>query len=186
MVGQRPAGPAVTFTSEAYRCGGTTKAGDRCRQPGPRCRHHPDPNAPTATVPGQAQDWTRLMALPVEPACWSWPLPDRLPDGRLGITLAEWHDGRCAMCGIGGGGNVCDHDHRTAMVRGYLCHSCNTREGMDRGQSAAWENYRLRPPATILGVEVQYISLVTGPAVPDPPPPTMDQLWKDHPFRGVL
>ena len=125
------------------------------------------------------------MALPVEPACWSWPLPQRLPNGRFGIGLSEWHDGRCAMCDLGGGGNVCDHDHETGLIRGYLCPSCNVREGMDFGRSRGWANYRLRPPAVILGVELVYVSPVTGPAVPQPPP-TLAELWKDHPFRGVL
>lgn len=47
-----------------------------------------------------------------------------------------------------------DHDHSTALVRGFLCLSCNTAEGhIDFG---ALVKYRLRYPAAILGVRVAY------------------------------
>lgn len=54
-----------------------------------------------------------------------------------GITVEEYdallskQDGRCAICrsrDAGGRGRFhVDHDHATGMVRGLLCHGCNTR-----------------------------------------------------------
>ena len=38
--------------------------------------------------------------------------------------LRDWQRWRCAMCGTGPV-IECDHDHRTGLVRGYLCRDCN-------------------------------------------------------------
>lgn len=183
----------VSATSNAVRCIATTKAGTHCWHPHAGLPGHPDrywqhltpeENAAARSQPATATPhW--MVGLPVEPACWRWPLPPQLPDGRYGISLYEWHDGRCAICDVGGG-TVCDHDHETALIRGYLCHSWNVREGMDWRCTGTFANYRKRHPAAILGVELPYVSLVTGPAEPLPQPLTEAELWKDHPFRGVL
>lgn len=71
----------------------------------------------------------------------------RLADGRkafllrrYGITIEEFdaifgsQDGRCGLCLSGHSGGVrrwaVDHDHETGIVRGVLCHPCNTFLGM--------------------------------------------------------
>ena len=59
---------------------------------------------------------------------------------RYGITLAEYdqmfedQNGKCAICGTTepGGRNGrfhVDHNHVTGVVRGLLCHHCNTALG---------------------------------------------------------
>lgn len=83
------------------------------------------------------------------PACVNWPIPER------GMSMAQWQDGRCAVCGFTATPLVTDHDHVTGLERGYLCRSCNTSEG----QSGAdiWRRWRSGSnPAAILGVEVEY------------------------------
>jgi len=45
--------------------------------------------------------------------------------GDAGSVLARWQNGRCAICGRMSD-LVCDHDHATGLVRGWLCRSCNT------------------------------------------------------------
>lgn len=113
------------------------------------------------------------------PACHGWPVTeeirrkvaalacvdDELLQSRHGQdVLWKWQRGRCAICGGGGqqwgpdwwdsSDAVVDHDHRTALVRGWLCRSCNTTEPhTDRGDFA---KYRERPPAVILGIAVRY------------------------------
>ncbi len=53
---------------------------------------------------------------------------------RYGITeerydeLYAQQEGRCAICGVGGALSV-DHNHETGVVRGLLCHACNTGLG---------------------------------------------------------
>lgn len=118
-----------------------------------------------------------LLAWPAEPACWSWPVPgdldkftraavaDHSPDAaavllrsdeaRGSTALNAWHAGRCAICGrVDGGELVTDHDHDTGLIRGLLCRSCNTREGLNAAGSFA--AYRERHPAAILGVRARY------------------------------
>jgi hypothetical protein len=106
-----------------------------------------------------------------DPACWSWapPTAEELTalkesyseavravlgeDGWRAILMAHWQDGRCAICGEQDD-LVDDHDHRTGLVRGKLCRSCNTCEGFRRG--GVWDKYRERHPAMICGVRKQY------------------------------
>lgn len=76
-------------------------------------------------------------------------------------ALARWQDGRCAICGKTRD-LVCDHDHTTGLVRGWLCHSCNTREGTNRDPGTIFERYRERHPAAILGLTIPYLDPVTG------------------------
>lgn len=98
------------------------------------------------------------------PACWSWPVPPK-PDIRhtrpddvatfVFDVLMEWQGDRCAICGREGGAPVTDHCHLTGIVRGFLCGSCNLREG--HGGDAPWAvKYRHRPPTVILGLATKY------------------------------
>lgn len=129
------------------RCGRPTKKGAPCVQPPligePTCYGHL----------GDAERRARIAARPVEvpeatvPACHTWVAP--LP----GENLFAWHAGRCAICGSLNG-TVEDHCHRSGLVRGLLCHRCNTREG--RSNAPIIVAYRLRPPAVIVGWTIEY------------------------------
>lgn len=128
--------------------------------------------------------WTPRPPSPDEPACWSWPFPPVLtdeerrarhaaeqehvhPDERLtwsamelvlkgsgDIRMLEFHADRCAACGRSGKHLVDDHDHFTGRVRGFLCRSCNTLEGVCR--PGVLDLYRETHPAKILGIERYY------------------------------
>jgi hypothetical protein len=77
-----------------------------------------------------------------------------------------------------------DHDHKTAMVRGRLCRSCNVLEGM--GHGGVFAKYRERNPAVICGVQERYWNEYTKAyAEPVQPSPPYDP-WKNNPMRGVL
>src|SRR5258708_6587219 len=107
-----------------------------------------------------------------EPACWSWLVPatgtgsgmDTLLPGTDGWEfLANWQDGRCAICGSSPKALVTDHDHLIGLVRGLLCHSCNAVEGhTGEGGKGIIASYRLRHPAMILGLTVPYVDPWTG------------------------
>lgn len=83
--------------------------------------------------------------------------------GALGDSevLAQWHSGRCAICGRASD-LVCDHDHATGLVRGWLCRSCNTSEGTNREPDTIFARYRERHPASILGLTIRYLNPVSG------------------------
>jgi hypothetical protein len=107
-----------------------------------------------------------------EPECWSWPVPEPCAyatEAEADEALAEWQRFRgCAICGVTGV-LVDDHDHQTGLMRGQLCHTCNTKEGKG-SQRPPFVKYRERHPAAILGVKVRYWSSWTGyaePATPD-------------------
>lgn len=77
--------------------------------------------------------------------------------------MFDWQQSRCAICGRPGrrGGTrsdslVLDHDHKSGIARGFLCHPCNKREGLDRPGDGRYANYRRRPPAALLGFSVPY------------------------------
>lgn len=76
-------------------------------------------------------------------------------------VLARWQDGRCAICGKVRD-LVCDHDHATGLVRGWLCQSCNAREGANEDPDTIFARYRERPPSAILGLTIRYLNPVTG------------------------
>jgi hypothetical protein len=114
----------------------------------------------------------------LEPACWSWGAPptadeyrtrlesgtgnERLSASTIRRIMSAWgeaqfdefHRDRCAICGIVRRDLVDDHDHETGMRRGWLCRSCNTREGASGHD--VFEMYRQRNPATILGLRLPY------------------------------
>ncbi len=100
------------------------------------------------------------VGLSVDPYCWSLAITgaDRaaVALGRLSALL-KWQRYRCAICGIQEV-LVDDHCHETGLVRGMLCRSCNTREGLvGYGAETVFGKYRRRNPATMLElVEVYY------------------------------
>jgi hypothetical protein len=70
------------------------------------------------------------------PACWGWTVPDLSQlhgadpvgvEDEAEEALREWRAGRCAMCKVEP--LRMDHDHKSGVVRGLLCHSCNVLEG---------------------------------------------------------
>lgn len=96
------------------------------------------------------------------PSCHVWDVPQSEVPAHLSAidALRRWQDGACAMCSASRGRLLVDHCHRTGQVRGLLCSSCNTAEGL--GSSPAFAAYRERPPAVMLGVEEQYGSVWDG------------------------
>jgi hypothetical protein len=104
------------------------------------------------------------------PACWEWEVTDlsHLHDideldcnGLLELALRKWQAGRCAMCGKSADLRL-DHDHKTGLVRGLLCHDCNTNEGMQQSADSPFEKYREKSPAMMLGIEIRYFNQFTG------------------------
>jgi hypothetical protein len=130
-----------------------------------------------------------------DPACWAWPVADAdvaaasaCDEVAARDLLQRWQRNRCAVCGdppnVGGTRLVLDHDHQTGLVRGYLCQSCNIREGQYRGDYGVFIDYRSRPPATLLGITVRYLDPFTGDFAEPAPAPAYDKR-RDNPMRGV-
>lgn len=70
--------------------------------------------------------------------------------------MRAWQDGRCGMCGFREQ-LVEDHCHETGLVRGLLCRSCNTLEGMSGRNFEQWRagvNV-----AAEMGVEIVYVGI---------------------------
>jgi hypothetical protein len=91
------------------------------------------------------------------PACWAWfdvdclalerGYPVKLPHDL--VTLEEWQQGRCAICGSSEA-LVWDHDPWSGLVRGLLNRACN-REGFGR-----FALYRQRHPASMFEIRAPY------------------------------
>ena len=96
------------------------------------------------------------------PSCHVWRVPDGEVPPHLSATqaLRRWQDGACAMCSARPERLLVDHCHPSGLVRGLLCTSCNTAEGLRDAPS--FVAYRERPPAVLLGVEEQYGSTWDG------------------------
>lgn len=101
------------------------------------------------------------------PACHVWQVPDGEAPPHLSATsaLRLWQDGACSMCSARPERLRVDHCHSSGLVRGLLCTSCNTAEGLTN--SSAFAAYRERPPAVILGIEEQYGAVWDGLGVAD-------------------
>lgn len=79
-------------------------------------------------------------------------------DHRTQLRYAAFHDGRCAVCGERPDALVVDHCHWSGLVRGYLCHGCNSKEGGDtRGDRPLFAMYRRRHPSVILEYFESYV-----------------------------
>jgi Recombination endonuclease VII len=118
------------------------------------------------------------------PACWTWSAPTAaglertrlwlirehergiFADGRSyephtdtvrWTYMALWHRDRCAICGIKVDDRHTrrDHDHDTMLFRGFLCPSCNTREGLTENHPL-FVNYRLCNPAIMFNIKKVY------------------------------
>lgn len=96
------------------------------------------------------------------PSCHVWRVPEGDVPPYLSATqaLRRWQDGACAMCSALPNRLLVDHCHRSGLIRGLLCTSCNTAEGLQDAPSFA--AYRSRPPAVLLGMEEQYGSAWDG------------------------
>lgn len=147
------------------------------------------------------------------PACWSWQVTDEIREHlRLAEESEESEDlmtwvnhrstaerlftqGRCGICGVHiGTSGIEDHCHETGLVRGYLCRSCNTREGMNGGTDNVWGRYRAKHPYSILGIREPYSGrgwedgrpVGYGPGEWPPPDPDPEDRWKNNAMRDVL
>lgn len=136
-----------------------------------------------------------------EPACWSWEPPaagawEKKRDSfheQVRPTLskeicesavmAEWHQGRCAICGCREK-LVTDHDHETGLERGLLCRSCNACEGTRDG--GIWDRYRQSNPATICGFQCRYFDPLSQEyATPRPRARADRGKWTNNALKGA-
>jgi len=105
------------------------------------------------------QRWSQVIdqALAVDRSAWRQLTLPCTRQGRIWVMarlLSILQDGRCAVCGYTKPLEI-DHDHDTGLVRGALCHTCNTFEGRrDTGNVPTFVAYRTAPPAG--GFEWQY------------------------------
>jgi len=64
------------------------------------------------------------------------------------MALLQQQGGRCAICGLEGPTHV-DHGHRTGVIRGVLCFSCNRGLGKARDEVLVLKlctDYLRKPP----------------------------------------
>lgn len=96
------------------------------------------------------------------PSCHAWKVPPGEVPPHLSATqaLRRWQAGMCALCSARPERLLVDHCHRSGLIRGLLCTSCNTAEGLRDAPS--FVAYRSRPPAVLLGMEEQYGSAWDG------------------------
>lgn len=174
----------ITYKSTSRRCTFQTSAGMQCYRAAlpdwpPALGDDPVRCSLTSHLPGdltiaqvmaERKKWhaakkeapTQWRAGVEYPICWDWLVTSEQHyrvamihrQGGPWPLFVEWHDGRCAICGERPETLVEDHDHNTNLVRGLLCGFCNNREG--RQQDGISEQYRLRPPAVILGITLEY------------------------------
>lgn len=101
-------------------------------------------------------DTRRAIATLTEPAYLLWELPS---DEVLAINgwdrVVAWQMDRCALCGEPDRLER-DHDHKTGLRRGLLCKSCNNHEGACGEPACRCSKYRAKPPAVVVGVEVEH------------------------------
>ncbi|WP_396697112.1 endonuclease domain-containing protein [Microbispora triticiradicis] len=161
---------------EQAACGQRTKKGAPCRLPSwsewpnhwpPRsvagtCKRHLSPEDRATYERLLAEDLATAEAEQArrEPACWTWVAPtpgiqilpgDAHSERQAALRLRDWQRGVCAICGEKAT-LVCDHDHDTGLVRGWLCTSCNSNED----DSPVWNRYRSWTPTSICGVRIRY------------------------------
>lgn len=185
----------LSFTvilGQEVRCADRYKNGNACRcwavanldDIGPRCEHHLPaavrPDYPAAHEEAQRKAdaaWRRLFA-PVDAHIMevhkrAEPYRRVPPPEWLAFHLLyELQDGNCLTCSARGRSRrqvlIEDHDHRTGMVRGLLCQSCNALEG--HGYAPFWTTYRKYAPG--IGLYCRYLSFNMGaqwhPGNPDP------------------
>ena len=108
-----------------------------------RCEQHTRPSAMSTGSPhlckkcrtAATREWAER-----NPSAWERHLRKSLLKRRYGITieeadaLLEQQHGRCAICGVAEGDSRgfrlhIDHNHATGVVRGILCHLCNSGLG---------------------------------------------------------
>lgn len=134
-----------------------------------------------------------------DPACWHWPIEltvrlevaaaiasGKTDDTHLDV-LDWWQQDRCAVCGKSGnlaGRFVEDHDHRTGLIRGILCNSCNVIEPNwpDDGRNV-FDRYRARPATVVLGLTLRYRNKLTGELAQPEEPLSSD--WTNNALRGI-
>jgi hypothetical protein len=177
------------MTDEIPRCGRPRTNGKPCGRRGGPCREHTTVeeerallvrleaeleryDAATAAWLGATTEG-RLSFAEMEPlgrqgvpACHTWKVPNGQVPAHLSASgaLRRWQADRCAICTVHDLEMVTDHDHRTGLIRGRLCHGCNTAEGVSSHPVyAAW---RERPAAVLLGLEEVYWSPFSGYASP--------------------
>lgn len=98
----------------------------------------------------------------VDPICWSWPVLGR-GDRDEWAWLAEWQALRCGICAYKDPRIVMDHDHRTGLIRGWLCRSCNLTEGHAHlDEDSVYTRWRSRSAATMLGIRRRYENPIFG------------------------
>lgn len=125
----------------------TGPCGCSLRQRGGKDRHAWTPRAQTARVEAS-------FDAAVAAGRHRWPaltFPEATMQRVALMRMLLWFDqrGRCAGCGDRADRLLLDHCHVTGLVRGALCHRCNTLEA--HGPAAQRRDYRRRPPAFWLG-----------------------------------
>jgi hypothetical protein len=162
-------------------------------------------------IAAQARTGREARYAALEPACWKWAVPTfeemqemflrsfgpRREEARRRLSsymkdpeelaifiFRDWHSGCCAICGDRPATLVLDHDHRTGLMRGYLCHPCNLMESRRKGEPhGPFAKYRERNPATILNVDLIYTN-GWGQTIIDPPARAPG--WgRDNPLYGI-
>jgi hypothetical protein len=98
----------------------------------------------------------------VDPLCCNWSTPAMIDDDPSD-QLADFHSGRCGICGSLRASKL-DHDHRSGLVRGWLCRSCNLKEGHADEPADVFARWRAVPSAAMLGVLIPYRSGFAGTA----------------------